>query len=369
MKKIARLAILTLLPFVALLEGCGPGDNKVYSGSVTTFAGAAGIASAVDGTSTMARFNLPTGITLYGTKLYIADSGNNTIRKIDISASGIPVTTLAGVAPFSGPTDGPGATARFFNPSGITTDSTNLYVADTFNHTIRGIDISASGVPVSTLAGAAGFFESTDGTGAAARFNNPFGIVSNGIYPGNILYVADTSNSIIRRIDPLAGVVGTIAGNAASSVGVTDGPGTDARFNKPSGITTDGIYLYVADTSNHTIRKIDVSSSTADVTTVAGSATIPGAADGIGAAATFNLPAGILWSGGILYVADTGNHTIRQIILATGVVTTLAGAAGIPGTTDGTGSAARFKFPTGITTDGASLYVTDTYNHTIRRIQ
>ena len=371
MKKIVGLMALVLIPFLTLLGGCGPGDNKLpFTGSVTTIAGMAPASGVADGSGTLARFNFPTGITWSGTTLYIADSSNDTIRKIDLSASGIPVTTIAGAARFPGSDDGPGATARFFNPSGITTDGIDVYVADTFNHTIRKLDVSASGVPVTTFAGTAGLPSADNGTGTAARFNAPFAIVRSGIN----LYVADTINHTIRKIDTTNGVVTTIAGAAGSSGSLDDPVGTTARFNSPSGITTDGFSLYVADTGNHTIRQIDISvSGISPVTTIAGNtlalSPAPGSADGIDSGARFNSPIGIVRDGANLYVADSGNHTIRQIVIATHVVTTLAGTAGSSGSTDGTKAAARFQNPSGITTDGTSLYVTDTGNHTIRKIQ
>ena len=371
-KSLFRLA-LTLTPFIAVLGGCGGGDNTTYAGAVTTFAGMAGVSGVANATTigTDARFNSPAGIATDGTNLYITDTDSHTIRKIVISVSGVPVTTLAGTAGIPGSTNGTGTSALFFLPSGIARDGTDLYVADTANSSIRQIDlfagISAASSVITTYAGSVTSGDG-DGTGTVAKFKFPFGIVWNTITTN--LYVADSNNNTIRQITIVpAGEVTTIAGNAASSIGSTDGVGTDARFNNPAGITTDGTYLYVADTSNHTIRRIDVSSASAVVSTVAGSAGIPDSLDGIGTAARFRSPEGIIWIGGNLYVADTGNHTIRQIVLATGVVTTLAGAAGSNGSADGTGLAARFKSPSGITKDGASLYVTDTGNHTIRRIQ
>src|SRR3990170_1498629 len=269
------------------------------------------------------------------------------------------VSTLAGAAGFSGTTDGTGTAAQFNLPQGITSDGTNLYVADTSNHTIRKIVIATGAV--TTLAGTAGSAGSTDGTGAAARFSSPAGITTD----GTNLYVADTSNHTIRQIVISTGVVTTLAGTAGSA-NSTDGTGAAARFNGPQGITTDGTNLYIADTVNHTIRQIVI--STGVVTTLAGTAGSASSTDGTGAAARFNGSQGITSDGTNLYVADTGNHTIRKIA-AGGVVTTVAGAAGMSGTTDGTLASARFNTPTGINTDGTSLYDTDAAKHTIRMIQ
>jgi sugar lactone lactonase YvrE len=203
---------------------------------------------------------------------------------------------------------------------------------------------------VSTLAGSS---YSTDGTGSAARFNYPQGITTD----GTNIYVADTQNNTIRKVVIATGVVTTLVGSAGLS-GSTDGTGSAALFNNPRGITTDGTNLYVVDSCNYTIRKVVI--ATGAVTTLAGSAgAAKGSTDGTGSAARFNFPQGITTDGINLYVTDTQSNTIRKVVIATGAVTTLAGSAGASGSTDGTGSAALFNYPLGITTDGTNLYVAD----------
>jgi sugar lactone lactonase YvrE len=329
----------------------------ISTGAVTTPAGAAGVPGSADGTGAAARFHWPSGITTDGMNLYVSDLANFTVRRIVISTR--VVTTLAGTAGIPGSADGTGGAARFNRPCSITTDGTNLYVADLMNNTIRKIVISTRAV--TSIAGAAGSWGFADGTRGAARFNRPDGITTD----GTNLYVTDKFNHTIRKIVISTGAVTTLAGTA-DSYGSTDGTGSAARFHYPNGITTDGTNLYVADTVNNTIRKIVI--STGAVTTLAGTAGIPGSADGTGSAAGFNWPYGITTDGTNLYVADTYNYTIRKIVISTGAVTTLAGTAGLPGSADGTGSAARFYRPSGITVDGTNLYVADTYNYTIRKI-
>ncbi len=164
----------------------------------------------------------------------------------------------------------------------------------------------------------------------------------------------------------LSGAVSTFAG--LSLTGSQDGTGAAARFSLPFGCTTDGTNLYVADASNHTIRQVVI--ETGVVTTLAGTAGLSGSTDATGTAARFNIPRRITTdgTGTNLYVTDGGNSTIRQVVIATGVVTTLAGTAGLSGSTDATGTAARFYYPFGITTDGTNLYVADGDNQTIRVI-
>ena len=326
---------------------------------VTTLAGSlAHNSGSTDGTGTAARFSSPFGVTTDGTSLYVADTYNNTIRKV-VLATGV-VTTLAGTANSGGNVDGTGAAARFRSPEGITSDGTNLYVVDDVYSTIRKIVI-ATGV-VTTLAGpSAGGSGFQDGTGAAARFGHPYGITND----GTNLYVADKDNHTIRKVVIATAVVTTLAGTAGSG-GSVDGTGAAARFLNPLGIATDGTHLYVADTVNNTIRKIVI--ATGEVTTLAGIAGTVGSTDGTGTAATFNLPYALIIEGGSLYVTDTRNNTIRKVVIATGEVTTLAGIAGTNGSTDGAGAAALFSGPRGITTDGTNLYVTDS-NNTIRKLQ
>ena len=278
------------------------------------------------------------------------------------------ITTVAGTNGLADSTNGIGGNARFRLPNDVTTDSTHLYVADYKNNMIR--KITFSNFSVSRLAGSPtglpGNANSTDGTGNTATFSGPTGITTDGTY----LYVADNENHTIRRVDKSSGATTLVAGSTASAFGAVDAlNGTDARFNQPAGITTDGTNLYVADAVNHTIRKIVISSGA--VVTLAGAAGVPGSTDsidGTGATARFNQPVHITTDGTNLYVTDFKNSTIRKIVIATGKTTTIAGKAGTVGSADGIGLAATFNEPNGITTDGAKLYITDSANNSIRRI-
>jgi uncharacterized repeat protein (TIGR01451 family) len=329
---------------------------STFAGSVNNPPGGAGY---VDGTGRAARFNVLFGIALGGTTIYVADA-NHTIRKI--TSAGV-VTTLAGTPDVAGSADGIGAAAQFNYPYSVAGDSKgNVYVADRNNCTIRKI-VAATGV-VTTLAGTAGVVGYADGTGAGAQFAYPESVAVDSA--GTTLYVADTYNQVVRKINVSTGAVTTLAGNqAAGMVADVDGTGSNARLNFPTGIAVDkNGNVYVTEQGGETIRKITPGGV---VTTLAGTFDNYDSADGTGPAARFNTPWGIAVDAkGILYVADYGNYTIRKITPA-GVVTTLGGVPGAFGMKDATGAGARFYFPIGIASDAnGKIYIADLSNNEIR---
>src|SRR5882762_9204304 len=336
--------------FALFLAACGRGG--VETGpvpSLALFAGDMKSNGDADGVGAAARFDgLQSVASDSAGNVYVADSNNNTIRRITPAGE---VTTFAGTAGLSGSTDATGAAARFNSPRGVATDRAgNVYVADTLSYTIRKI---TPGGEVTTLAGTAGAFGATDATGAAARFNSPTCVATDSA--GNV-YVGDTGNLTIRKITP-AGEVTTLAGTAGASGG-TDATGAAARFTAPMGLATDGAgNVYVADWLDHAIRKITPAGV---VTTFAGKAGAVGSADGTGPKARFFSPTDVAVDGaGNVYVADWGNDTIRRITPA-GAVSTLAGVPGqqqsfgtfVPGPLPG-----MLFGPVGIALSGTSLYI------------
>jgi sugar lactone lactonase YvrE len=343
---------------LGILSGSATVGTVALSGSgvtgplVSTVAGF-GQARWADGTGRNAYFNGPKGIAVDAQgNVYVADTGNHVIRKV-IPAAGV-VTTLAGVPGVAGAANGAGATASFSSPIGIAVDALgNVYVADTGNNLIRKLTVSGASVVVSTLAGTgvAGYTDSpalaTDGSSAA--FNAPSGIAVDAV--GNV-YVADAANAVIRRVLP-TGVTSTFAGSG--QVGWVDGIGANASFGAPYALALDGQgHLWVADQGpNNSVRAVALAtravtsvtrqqsfgSSPAglavsvggvvysyfncgiDTVSAAGFSPIDasfgqcGYRDGALASALFagTSDALVMDASGNLYVADTGNHVIRVI--------------------------------------------------------
>jgi len=270
------------------------------------------------------------------------------------------MTEFAGSHGTAGFNEGVGSLARFNHPASLALDREgNIYVADTNNHVVRKITPAKV---VTTLAGKPGQAGSDDGPAASARFNYPTGVAIDS--QGNA-WVADFGNHLLRRVTP-QGMVSTVAGVAGES-GSADGSGPAARFNQIHGVAVDATgNAYAADFGNHTIRKISANGA---VTTLAGLAGNPGSNDGLAATARFCAPYAVaVDSAANVYVADTSNQTIRKIT-PDGFVNTIAGQPGNAGSIDGPGPAARFAIPAGITVDSArNIYVADFGNYSIRKI-
>jgi DNA-binding beta-propeller fold protein YncE len=318
---------------------------------VTTFAGNQNYGSA-NGIGTTAQFQFPQGVSVSSSGLYafVADNNNHLIRRIVISTASI--TTLAGEAGQSGSANGIGTNSRFYEPPGICVSPNGIYafVSEKSNQLIRQIVISTANV--TSLAGLAGTAGSSNGIGSNARFAGPYGV---SISPdGTFLLVGDSNNAMVRHIIISAGTVTTlVAGQNVQGVV----------------ISPDGLKAYITERGFHGIRQIVISSVA--VTTIAGAGST-GTANGIGTDAQFNHPYGLGISpdGLFLLVADNYNYLIRQVIISTGSVTTVAGVAGSSGATNAVGTNAKFSQPTGvsISPDGMYAFVADSANNMIRRI-
>ncbi|MGH9476656.1 MAG: hypothetical protein ACRD1C_10015 [Terriglobales bacterium] len=352
---------------------------------VYTVAGGAA-AGATDGGGTTARFYQPAGITAIAdaagtgtTSLFVADSLNGLLRRIDItdpitatsdSTIAATVSTLAGQPPHRGHTDGAGtgsdysgtSTALFDQPEGIITDGKIAFVADSNNGAIREINLATT--QVTTIAGPGlGFNPGTVPANQASFYENA-GLAFDPSH--NILYLTDTGNATIRKLDLSASTVTTITGTNAH-YGYADGPEASALFNHPFGIliSPDGTKLYIADTGNDRIRMIDLTA--AMVSTIAGNGT-HGDTDGPAMSATFSEPNGLAWDvpGRSLFISDFETADIRLLDLATGAVTTVVGMNHVCGNTDGPAAVASLCDPAFIASDGNSLFWGDSHMGLLR---
>jgi sugar lactone lactonase YvrE len=349
---------------------------------ITTLAGMPGtpggadIAGSANGTGTAAQFNAPFGLAVdSGGNLYVGDTANNEIRRI---SNGGVVTTLAGKAGSTGSADGVGSTASFNSPAGIAVgiDGT-VYVADSGNDTIR--KITPGGV-VSTFAGTAGSAGYGDGAGGAAQFRKPSGVAVDSA--GNV-YVADTGNYVVRKITP-GGVVSTLAGIPGTD-GWIDGSAVNSKFSQLSGVAVDpNGNVFVADTGNNTVREISASGTVStpffpegELNGGGGTLVDWGFGD---PAPEYHEPTGVACdAAGNLYVTDSFNETIRKVVFGGteeyygtfGYSRTLAGTPGPTGgnvgNADGAGNAASFDYPAGIAVNSSgTIFVADVENNDIR---
>jgi PKD repeat protein len=371
-------AVLAGLFTMAFLAGFAARAQSIYSSPAPfiTIAGLANSPGADDGTNSAARFYYPEGVAEdIRSNLYVVDTYENTIRKIAPVGTSWVVTTIAGTPnPFATDADGTNGAAAFESPVGIAVDTNgNLYVGENYGSTIRKITPVGTNWVVTTIAGQPETYSWADGTNTAALFNGPQNLT---VGPDGNLYVADSYNSVIRKITPVGTnwVVTTIAGQH-NTTGYADGTNTAATFDIPYGLAFDPAgNLYVSDDvldfGGATIRKLTPSGTNWVVTTIAGLPTASGSADGTNQAALFKSPLSVAADiAGNLYVADSGNHTIREITPSgtNWVVSTIAGVAGQTGSSDGTGTNALFSQPWGATVDTAGhLFVTDTGSRTIR---
>lgn len=310
--------------------------------------------------------------------IYVAATFDNTILKATPNGTNWVITTIAGSTGVIGTNDGIGSAARFNAPNSLALGGPNtLIVADTGNNAIRKISFTNANWAVTTIAGTGNTSGSTagsrDGTNGVAQFASPTGVAANTVSIPEVVYVADAANAVIRKITLSNGtnwITTTIAGQAGSS-GSADGTNFNAQFGYPFDVAMNSTgQLFVADYVNSTIRELSPSGTNWIVTTIAGQAGSFGSADGTNLDAQFDLPSSVKADGsGTLYVSDTFNHTIRKLTPSgtNWVTTTIGGQVQSPGLTDGTNVVAQFNGPFGVAVDsGGNVYVGDTGNNALR---
>ncbi len=332
-------------------------------GTITTVAGTGAVGFSGDGgPAAGARLGNPVGIAIGSDNtLYIADKDNNRIRKVD--AQGI-ITTIAGTgeAGFSGD-GGPARNAAFYWPYGLSFDSTgNLFVVDYVNNRIRRID--TQGIVTTVAGNGQRGFSGDGGPATSAPLEFPF---SADVDSSDRLLISDTFNNRIRRVSQ--GIISTAAGTGRLQNPGDNGPATSAQFNRPYGVAIDAAgNMFVADTYQYLIRKIAVNGV---ITTIAGNGRLGYSGDG-GAAlnAALNAPESVAVDAtGNVYIADTFNHRIRRVT-PQGTITTIAGNEFAFFAGDGgPANRASLNFPSGITLDANNnLFIADTSNNRIRKV-
>jgi sugar lactone lactonase YvrE len=335
--------------------------RKVGSDGIITTVAGTGVSgfSGDGGAATSAQLVNPWGVAVDGAgNLFIADSGNNRIRKV--TAAGI-ITTVAGTTlGFSG--DGGAATsAQLVNPWGVAVDGAgNLFIADTSNNRIRKVTVDGI---ITTVAGTGTRgFSGDGGPATSAQLSVPEGVAVDGA--GN-LFIAEFNNQRIRKVTA-AGIITTVAGTGISGFSGDGGPATSARSSSANGVVVDGAgNLFIAD-GNNRIRKVTAAGI---ITTVAGTGILGFSGDGGPAtSAQLSFPYGVAVDGaGNLFIADTGNNRIRRVTAA-GIITTVAGN-GVPGYSGdgGPATSAQVPDPLGVAVDGAgNLFIADS-EHTVTK--
>jgi len=354
LKSIPALVVGVLFPSavdtpVAVIQTVAGNGTPAFSGD--------------NGAAATASLSEPFGVAVDAAgNVYVADTSNHRVRKVDTSGM---ITTVAGkgTGSFSGD-GGPAIRAALNTPIGVAVDTAgNLYIADAFNNRIR--KVNAAGIITTVAGNGDAHFSGDHAAATSASLTAPFGVAVD--KAGN-LYIADTSNQRIRKVDT-SGRITTVAGNGTESFSGDGGAATRASLNFPTGVSVDRAgNLFITDQSNHRVRKV---STIGVITTVAGNGTETFSGDG-GAAtsASLNLPIGTaVDAAGTLYVADTSNHRVRKVS-ADGMVTTAAGngIAGFSG--DGAAATrATLNLPGGVAVDAAgNLYIADTFNNRIRKL-
>jgi DNA-binding beta-propeller fold protein YncE/thiol-disulfide isomerase/thioredoxin len=287
--------------------------------------------------------------------LWIADTQHHRVILSDLDGNLLAVVGRGA----AGSADGDFASATFRQPQGLALQGGQLYVADTGNHLVRRVDLATQRVDTVAGTGVRAREFNVPGYGRAAQLNSPWDLHSQ----GNSLYIAMAGMHQIWRLDLETTYVEPFAGTGREAL--IDDVHSDAAFGQPSGLSGDGRHLYVADTEVNAVRAVSLAPNGMTATLAGGGLFTFGDRDGVGREAQLQHPLGIAAAAGGVYVADTYNHKIKRLETSTGHLTTVAGT-GTAGWRDGAAAQAQFGEPGGISAVAGQLYVADTNNHRVR---
>ncbi|GAA3834866.1 hypothetical protein GCM10022403_079560 [Streptomyces coacervatus] len=320
------------------------------------------------GPAVCAQLNLPMKVTVdSGGSLYIADYGNHRVRRVDARTRQITTVAGNGAAGFNGDSQ-PAVYAQLNHPRGLAVDSGgNLYIADTENHRVRRVDATTRQITTVAGNGTAGF-NGDNQPAVNAQLNSLHGVA---VDSGGNLYIADLGNHRVRRVDATTRQISTVAGNGTAGFNGDNQPAVNAQLNSPIGVAVDsGGNLYIAEYRNHRVRKVDA--RTGQITTVAGNGTEGFNGDNQPAVnARLKYPYGVAVDlGGSFFIADSRNHRVRRVDATSRQITTVAGN-GTDGFNGDGGPAidVRLHHPLGVVVDsGGDLYIADYDNHRVRKV-
>jgi sugar lactone lactonase YvrE len=349
-----------------LFEGL---ESRLVPATITTIAGSGHVGYAGDGgPATSALLDLPFGTAVDSSgNVFLADTYNNVIREVVHATGNIITVAGTGAATYNGD-GGPATLSNIGRPFGVAVDgSGNLFIADTYNNRIREV-VKSTGTMITIAGTGATGFGGDGGPATSAMLNAPDAVAVDG---GGNVFFSDQGNNRIREVLHWNGSIVTVAGTGAAGYNGDFGPATSAMLNQPNGVAVDvNGNIFISDWHNNRIR--EVLNATGNILTVAGTGTAGYSGDGGQSnSAMVNSPGGVAVDGsGNLFIADTYNNRIRKVTIANHVITTVAGTgtSGFGGD-GGPATSALLYMPYGVTVDGSgSIYIADTYNQRIRQV-